>query len=465
MSRHTGRSAARGATVGFLRTGARPSVLGLLLAGLLLAAACGHKTSAAQTLRTCVDRWNQGNMVGWGPAPVNVSFRQPVAKERASIELSARRQCIVSIAAGRGTWTCVLTSSGAFWCPPLHEPTGPPLTSKNATIDRRGVLELDSPLKGTHPAPPLAWQRYPHVDGFVEPWTSRGTLRAGIRFKGEGRGRCFVVDETAISGISCLTPSGGRYDACFPQWQNWLAGYLAACGGLGEIRFVRWRITGQSADDQALRTCVDRWNQGNMLGWGPTLASVGVAVRRVQAGEQSRCVVALAVSYKRQTGSRCHDHPVPGHSDYCLRRSQTYVCVMEHFGAYRCPKNAEGSPPLRNQNATVDRRGALTLQVSLEGTRATPPLAWQRYPHVDGFVEPWTSNGTLRAGLRFKGEGRGRCFVVAETVTSGLSCLTRRGRRYDACFPQRPNWRAGNLAACGELGGTRFVRWTITGRG
>ncbi len=77
MSRHTGRSVARGTTVGFLRTGARPVVLGLLLAGLLLAAACGHKTSAAQTLRTCVDRWNQGNMIGWGPVPANVAFRGP----------------------------------------------------------------------------------------------------------------------------------------------------------------------------------------------------------------------------------------------------------------------------------------------------------------------------------------------------------------------------------------------------
>ena len=134
MSRHTGRSAARGATVGLLRTGARPTVLGLLLAGLLLAAACGHQTSAAQTLRTCVDRWNQGNMVGWRPAPVNVSFRRPVAKERASIELSARRQCIVSIDFGDGTLTCVLTSSGAYWCPPRHEPTGPPLMNKNATM-------------------------------------------------------------------------------------------------------------------------------------------------------------------------------------------------------------------------------------------------------------------------------------------------------------------------------------------
>jgi len=360
--------------------------------------------------------------------------------------------------------TCVLTGSGAYWCPPLHEPTGPVL-KKNARIDRRGVLTLDQPLKGTHPTPPLAWQRYPHLDGFVEPWTSSGRLRAGVRFTGEGGGGCVVVDETAVSGISCLTPNGGRYDACFPQWQDWLPGELAACGGLGGTRFVRWTITGQSADDQALRTCADRWNQGNMLGWGPTLAGVGVALRRAEAGESSRCVVALAVSYKRQTGSRCYDHPVPGHPDYCFRRSQTYVCVMAHVGAYVGPLNAEGSPPLRRQNAKVDERGVLTLDVSLQGTHATPPLAWQRYPHVDGFVEPWTSRGTLRAGLRFKGEGRGRCFVVAETVISGISCLTRTGLRHDACFPQRPNWRAGDVAACGELGGTRFVRWTITGRG
>lgn len=464
MSRHTGHSVAGGTTAAFLRTGARPGVLGLLLAGLLLAAGCGHKTSAPQTLRTCVDRWNQGKMSSWGPVPANVALRRPLARERSNIELSPRRQCIVAVVFGGGTLTCVLSSTGAYWCPPLHEPTGPVL-KKNARIDKRGVLTLDQPLKGTHPTPPLAWHRYPHLDGFVEPWTSSGTLRAGLRFKGEGRGGCVVVDETAVSGISCLTPEGGRYDACFPQWQDWLAGELAACGGPGGTRFVRWTITGQSGDAQALRTCADRWNQGNMLGWGPTLAGVGVALRRVEAGESSRCVVALAVSYKRQTGSRCYDHPVPGHSDYCFRRSQTYVCVMAHGGAYVCPTNAEGSPALPRQNATVDRRGRLTLQVSLQGTHATPPLAWQRYPRVDGFVEPWTSNGTLRAGLRFEGQGRGRCFLVAETVTSGISCLTRIGVRYNACFPRQKHWRAGDLAACGELGGTRFVRWTITGRG
>src|SRR2546425_936055 len=35
---------------------------------------------------------------------------------------------------------------------------------------------------------------------------------------------------------------------------------------------------------QALRMCVDRWNQDNMLGWGPTLVSI--SVRRLDAREQ-----------------------------------------------------------------------------------------------------------------------------------------------------------------------------------
>jgi hypothetical protein len=107
------------------------------------------------------------------------------------------------------------------------------------------VLELDSPLKGTRPTPPLAWQRYPHIDGFVEPWTSSGKLRPGLRFEGEGRGRCFIVDETVRCGISCLRRTLSRYDSCFPQRQSWRAGDLAACGGLGDTRFVRWTITGR----------------------------------------------------------------------------------------------------------------------------------------------------------------------------------------------------------------------------
>src|SRR5437763_3227620 len=202
--------------------------------------------SAAQALRTCVDRWNQGNMIGWGPGSVNVAFRRPNARERSSIALSSRRVCIVAIAVGDGTWTCVLSSTGAYWCPPLHEPTGPRLP-ENATLDRRGVLELDSPLKGTHPAPPLAWQRYRRVDGYIHPWTSSGKLRPGLRFQGERRGRCFLAAETARSAVSCLF-GVSRYDACFPQRRPWQRGNLAACSfGPGSRTFTRWVIS-QASD-------------------------------------------------------------------------------------------------------------------------------------------------------------------------------------------------------------------------
>ena len=224
----------------------RAAVTSFLLACALVVAGCGQKSSSTrQALRTCVNRWNQGNMIGQGPAPANIAFRRPVARERARIALSAHPQCIVAIDAHDGTWTCVLTGTGAYWCPPRHEPTGPPLTDKNATIDRRGSLELDSPLQGTHATPPLPWQRYPHIAGYIEPWTSRGTLRGGLRFVGHGRGRCFVVDETARGALSCLTRTFRRYDACFPQRRTWHVGDPAACGGLGDTHFMRWTITGR----------------------------------------------------------------------------------------------------------------------------------------------------------------------------------------------------------------------------
>ena len=181
-------------------------------------------------------------MVGWGPGPANVAFRRPNAREHSSIELSSRRQCIVATPAGDGTWTCVLSSTGAYWCPPLHEATGPRLP-ENATLDRRGTLELDSPLNGTHPAPPLAWQSYPRVDGYIHPWTSSGKLRPGLRFQGERRGRCFLAAETVRSAVSCLS-GVSRYDACFPQRRPWQRGDLAACSfGPGSTTFTRWVIT------------------------------------------------------------------------------------------------------------------------------------------------------------------------------------------------------------------------------
>jgi hypothetical protein len=243
-------SAVKASAATSLRTAAWRSGFCLLGALLPLASGCGDHSSRSQKLRTCVDRWNQGNMVGWGPGPVNVAFRRPNGKEHSSIQLSSSRVCIVGIAVSDGTWTCVMSSTGAYWCPPLHEATGPRLP-ENATLDRRGVLKLDSPLKGTHPASPLPWQRYPRVDGYIHPWASSGKLRPRLRFKGEQRGRCFLAAETARSAVSCLA-GYSRSDACFPQRRPWQRGDLAACSfGPGSTTFTRWVIT-QGSDPPIL---------------------------------------------------------------------------------------------------------------------------------------------------------------------------------------------------------------------
>jgi hypothetical protein len=227
----------------------------LLTAGLFSCGGHSAKVTPAkvtQAVRTCVDRWNQGDMVGWGPSPANVAFRRPVAKERERIQLSRRRQCIVAIDLGDGSWTCVLSPSGAYWCPPLKESTGPEL-KRNARIDKYGVLVLDQPLKGTHATPPLRWHRYPLVDGYIQPWTAGGSLRAGLTFKREGHGRCQLADSTVNSAISCLTADFGRYDACFPRHRDGRRGGIAACAdGPGYTTFTRWTITEDITDPPRL---------------------------------------------------------------------------------------------------------------------------------------------------------------------------------------------------------------------
>jgi hypothetical protein len=124
-------------------------------------------------------------------------------------------------------------------------------------------------------------------------------------------------------------------------------------------------------------------------------------------------------------------------------------------------------PPLTNPNGRTDRRGVLTLTVPLPGTHATPPLSWQRrYPHVDGFILPWTRAGTLRPGLRFAETKHGNCGLGAEHVVpkSAIRCVDRMSAQFDPCFPEQRNFRAGDVAACGGPGDTSFIRWLITRR-
>jgi hypothetical protein len=231
---------------------------------------------------------------------------------------------------------------------------------------------------------------------------------------------------------------------------------------------------------QALRTCVDRWNQGNMLGWGPTMVSV--AVRRLDPREQAqlglrgrappRCTVSLAVHSPRDPRTGCSGESVmPGYPKSCVDKQGTFPCVINTVGGYECPRIADGSPPLRNKNATTDKRGVLRLDVPLRGAYAMPPLAWQRrYPHIDGFIDPWTHAGKLRQGLTFDQAGgsrhyRGACFRGSEFTfqRSALRCVS--DVQLDPCFGPTADWnRRGVVIACGSPGWTSFGRFIISRR-
>src|SRR3954454_11993125 len=86
---------------------------------------------------------------------------------------------------------------------------------------------------------------------------------------------------------------------------------------------------GGTPPTQQLRTCVDRWNQGRMIDWGPSLAAVE---------SSPHCTVMLAYVYERPPSSSC----APGvvwreHVRYCLDRHLSFVCTLNQDGAYECP--------------------------------------------------------------------------------------------------------------------------------
>jgi hypothetical protein len=252
-----------------------------------------------------------------------------------------------------------------------------------------------------------------------------------------------------------------------------------------------------SKSAQQLRTCVDRWNQANMVGWGP--AFVRVAVRRLDATElgavglrdpaRARCVISFAFESRADPQTGCSGRtPVPGKPGWCLDRKGTFACAINPLGAYNCPLIHEPlGPRLTEKNATTDKRGVLKLDASLKGTHATPRLAWQRYPHTDGWVEPWTRTGDLRRGLKLGAGGHGPCFMGSEKThaksamtcrrpcrggsqlpvdrKATLACNSPAVGRFEPCFPSRRDWRRGDLAACAKgPGDTTFMRWTISGR-
>src|SRR5713101_3435343 len=90
--------------------------LSLLLLGT---AASQAAAPARQALRTCVDRWNQANMVGWGPNLVDIAVRRLVPAEEHNVgSYGPTPRCVASIAPklNEDTYVCVANDSGAYDC-------------------------------------------------------------------------------------------------------------------------------------------------------------------------------------------------------------------------------------------------------------------------------------------------------------------------------------------------------------
>jgi len=215
-----------------------------------------------------------------------------------------------------------------------------------------------------------------------------------------------------------------------------------------------------------------------MRGWGP--AWIAISVRQLLANEadhvgvydrRRRCTVSIGFFRPRDPQTGCSgDTVMPGHPNLCVSTQTTFVCAIDTGGGYGCSRYSDGAPPLRNKNATTDESGVLKLDVPLTGTHATPLLAWQRYPHVDSFIHPWTSAGKLRRGLTLGRDGparyyHGKCFAGTEYTRDTAALRCESDVHFDPCYPPSAGWnRRGVVVACAVPGGTRFGRFVITRR-
>jgi hypothetical protein len=232
----------------------------------------------------------------------------------------------------------------------------------------------------------------------------------------------------------------------------WLAAGVSAVVaiaslGLGDVAVAGGRS--QAGSLQRLRLCIDRWNQGRMIDWGPSIAAVS---------SSPRCTVSLAYVYKRDPSPSCKPAVAwHGHTGYCLDRRVTFVCSLNHHGAYLCPGHVNGGP-LPTENARLSGGGYLTPEKSLHGTHSTSLLAWQRrYTFRDGYIYPWTTSGALRSGLTLTGDYSGRC---DRWIGPGYRCATDTGSLLIIpCYPRRTAPPKATVGACPDApGSTHFLR-------
>lgn len=196
-------------------------------------------------------------MFKWGSMSARISIRGLSARERSVLVESnpAQRRCTLSLATrpGESTLICIIEVTGGYSCPLVSSDGMPALRNMNATTGHHGVLKLNVPIAGTHRTPPLAWQRrYPHVDGFILPWTAAGKLRRGLTFNRVDearhfRGHCFRGSEQTILKVALRCVSDVQFDPCFASTGHWNhLGAIIACAAPGWTSFSRFVIDQRS---------------------------------------------------------------------------------------------------------------------------------------------------------------------------------------------------------------------------
>jgi hypothetical protein len=205
----------------------------------------------------CVDRWNQMHMTVQPTVAIVeakprciVTLAYTVSLEHGAGECApfVRRRSMC-VDPGHG-FRCVVNRYGAYECP-THAASAD-MRRANARVMRRGRLVLDAAPSAQESEPGPRWvTRYPVVDGFIIPWTSRGNLRPGLRLTPEGRARCSPISEkTRRPGALRCSSVGGHaaYDPCFVRRRLSPSGaVIVACARAPGARlFVRLTVAGSS---------------------------------------------------------------------------------------------------------------------------------------------------------------------------------------------------------------------------
>jgi hypothetical protein len=164
-----------------------------------------------------------------------------------------------------------------------------------------------------------------------------------------------------------------------------------------------------SGSAQQLRTCVDRWNQANMVGWGP--AFVRASVRRLDAKElgavglrdpaRRRCVISFAFESRADPQTGCSGRAcVPGKPGWCLDRSGTFSCAINPLGA---AARVAALPAHRRVGGALDANRPPSTRAEVRGQRTRPLLHGVREDTREARIGlPPALQGRLRAPRRPK---------------------------------------------------------------